>query len=328
MEDLPDASNSGNLPSFGDWLANLLGFHLPAIPMPQTRKNFDKAASKVFLAAGENVEARLKANTGRVKAAGRLAVEGMYRTEDEKRKLQNRADVVAIAVEELNRTSENQPHDATDEIEDDWLNLFARVAEDKTSDELKSLFGRILAGEIRKPGSFSLRTVQFLSTLSKSDAHEISAFLSFVIDDRLVPSDGTVKAAFVQRVLMEELGIASQASTIGGLAWKFFFRPKTTTLLTAAGSGVIVINESAKPIQLALNCQILTKTGQELLTIANPQPTDAAYINSVAQTLFDKIGEAGYADEIELGTISVFAGPLRGAEGITPDFKAAKSSKL
>ncbi|QQO31205.1 hypothetical protein JJC00_21400 [Bradyrhizobium diazoefficiens] len=77
MSDIP--SPEGGLPTLSDWLANWLGFQLPSIPMPQTIKNLDKAVGRILLASGENVEARIKSNTGAVKAAGKISVEGMYR---------------------------------------------------------------------------------------------------------------------------------------------------------------------------------------------------------------------------------------------------------
>lgn len=132
-----------------------------------------------------------------------------------------------IAVEQLN--SQQQEPDAQSEIDDDWLNLFARLAEDKSSEELQGLFGRILGGEIRKPGSFSLRTIQFPSTLSKDDAHAITNFLSYALLKKVVPSNSDGRApSFDVRVLMEQLGLASTPNQIGGLAWKLSV-PKNTS---------------------------------------------------------------------------------------------------
>jgi hypothetical protein len=69
-EDLPVPSENKPLPTLSDWIANWLGFQLPAIPMPQTIRNLDKAVGKILLAAGENAEARIRSNTGKAKAKG------------------------------------------------------------------------------------------------------------------------------------------------------------------------------------------------------------------------------------------------------------------
>jgi Protein of unknown function (DUF2806) len=56
------------------------------------------------------------------------------------------------------------------EITDDWLNSFQNQAAEKSSEEMQLLFGRILAGEIARPGSFSVRTVKLISQLDESTA--------------------------------------------------------------------------------------------------------------------------------------------------------------
>ena len=130
------------LPTIGEALSNWLGVQLPSIPLPQTVKNFDKAIAKVVLAAGENFEAWIKGNTAKAKAQSKIDLADLVRTEDEKRKLTNRLAATKAALEDMRV---NPPGaDATSEIEDDWLNLFVRLAEDKSSEELQLLFGRIL----------------------------------------------------------------------------------------------------------------------------------------------------------------------------------------
>src|SRR5260370_29383469 len=167
------------LPTLGQAISQWLGFQLPSFRLPQTLKNVDKAFARIVLARGENLGERIRQSTKRIQAQGSIDIEGMFRTEEEKRKFKNKEAIARSAIEELR----NDPGaaDAPSEIEDDWLNLFARFAEDKSSEELQALFGRILAGEIRKPGSFSLRTIQLMATISKRDAEAVAAFLSYVV---------------------------------------------------------------------------------------------------------------------------------------------------
>ena len=164
-------SDSGQLPTVGELISNWLGVQLPTIPLPQTMRNLDKAVGRLVLACGENVETRIKGNTAAAKARGKINVDGMYRTEDEKRKLENRAATSKAAMEDIQASAPTT--DAQKEIEDDWLNVFARIAEDKSSEELQILFGRILSGEVKRPGSFSLRTLQIMATISKVDAEQL-----------------------------------------------------------------------------------------------------------------------------------------------------------
>ena len=206
-----------NLPTIWDSIWNWFGVQAPAIPLPQTLRNLDKAVGKIVLATGENVEAKIKSNTGKSKAQGKIDVAGMFRNEEDRRKLENRAAITKGAIEDI--LSKDNSSDAQVEIEDDWLNLFARLAEDKSSEALQGLFGKILAGEIRRPGSFSLRTVRLLATISKNDAEAVAEYLSFAMDKFVVAfvSDEAAGPSLALRLQMVELGLASHPSAIADL---------------------------------------------------------------------------------------------------------------
>lgn len=57
-----------------------------------------------------------------------------------------------------------------DEINDDWLNEFENYARLKSSDDMKLIFGKLLSGEIKKPGTFSIRTIRLISQLDNNAA--------------------------------------------------------------------------------------------------------------------------------------------------------------
>ena len=54
-----------------------------------------------------------------------------------------------------------------DAISDDFLNRFDEIVRHKSSEEMQHYFGLILAGEIRKPGTFSIRTLTILSEIDQ-----------------------------------------------------------------------------------------------------------------------------------------------------------------
>jgi len=56
------------------------------------------------------------------------------------------------------------------EISDDWLNGFREEAMIKSSEEMRLIFGKILAGEIVRPGSFSLRSIKIMGQLDAKSA--------------------------------------------------------------------------------------------------------------------------------------------------------------
>ena len=55
-------------------------------------------------------------------------------------------------------------------ISDDFLNSFEEEARQKSSEDMQLLFGRILAGEIRKPESYSIKAVKIIGELNQNAA--------------------------------------------------------------------------------------------------------------------------------------------------------------
>jgi hypothetical protein len=55
-------------------------------------------------------------------------------------------------------------------IDDDWFNIFERHAGDASTERMQGIWSRLLAGEIRKPGSYSIRTLRCLAEMSQADA--------------------------------------------------------------------------------------------------------------------------------------------------------------
>jgi hypothetical protein len=84
----------------------------------------------------------------------------------------NKIEVVRESIKELAApTTPNSASDETDvEIDPDWLNYFEGYAEKASTTNMRSFWGRILSGEIRRPGSFSLTTLRVASELTQQTA--------------------------------------------------------------------------------------------------------------------------------------------------------------
>lgn len=89
------------------------------------------------------------------------------------REQKNREDVAKLTVEQLRIDPPTE--DAETEIDEDWLNMFERIASEKSSEEMKEYLAKILAGEIRKPGSFSPVTINTLANLTAPIAQKFQA---------------------------------------------------------------------------------------------------------------------------------------------------------
>src|SRR5690554_3131042 len=81
----------------------------------------------------------------------------------EAKKQLNLESVTAYAAEQL----KDEPPVTDEPIDEDWKTRFFNIAEEVSNEEMQALWGRILAGEIKKPKSYSLRTLEVLRNLSK-----------------------------------------------------------------------------------------------------------------------------------------------------------------
>lgn len=91
------------------------------------------------------------------------------------RKAKNRLNVAQSAAEHLAETaSVGTSGDGAASPDDDWINSFMRFAEDASSERLQDLFGRILAGQILRPGAFGLATLRTLGELDQAIANDFT----------------------------------------------------------------------------------------------------------------------------------------------------------
>ena len=75
------------------------------------------------------------------------------------------------------------------EIDDDWLEHFDTEARKKSTTEMQEYFGKVLAGEIKKPNSFSIKTIRILGTMDKSSATLFRQFCSMCVVQSNLSSD-------------------------------------------------------------------------------------------------------------------------------------------
>jgi uncharacterized repeat protein (TIGR03899 family) len=84
----------------------------------------------------------------------------------QRRRQDNIERITGDAAEQLS-TEEEVPNERPDE---DWISRFFAGAQDVSTEAMQSVWARILAGEIKRPGTYSLRTLDCLRNLSKVEA--------------------------------------------------------------------------------------------------------------------------------------------------------------
>lgn len=98
---------------------------------------------------------------------------------EEMRQENNINNVLKVASEEL-----SPDKDVSDEpIDDDWIIRFFSIVRDISNEEMQYVWGKILAGEIKKPSSFSLRTLETLRNISTEEAELFQKIGAYFIEN-------------------------------------------------------------------------------------------------------------------------------------------------
>ncbi|MXW71192.1 MAG: DUF2806 domain-containing protein, partial [Acidobacteria bacterium] len=129
-----------------------------------------------------------------------------------------RADVnvrqALLNAEEALENDQQQPPDRA--VDEDWLFRWRDSAGKVSSEDLRILWGRVLAGEIKSPGTFSLRTLEFLKNVSQEEAQHIEKLAPFVINGNFVCNEGRAKETLEAEgitlgflLMLEDLGVVS-----------------------------------------------------------------------------------------------------------------------
>jgi Protein of unknown function (DUF2806) len=230
-------SNNANLPQTSTALPAWLS-EIPKALVPSSLKAFDRLLGAVVdypVALIKRETAKIEAQTKAfeivesaiAKSAGEQAgldtetVDRAFNVlvRKEYRKQTNREAVVVEAVRELKleRPDDIQEPDPIVPPDEDWLNVFERFAEDASSERMQGLWGRVLAGEIRKPGKFSLRTLRFLSEFSQSDAVLFAEICEFAIGPVILRTLAVPEATrdISPLLQLEAAGLITGASGLG-----------------------------------------------------------------------------------------------------------------
>ncbi len=86
----------------------------------------------------------------------------------EARRQKNIEQIAQQAADELRGTPPDEV--SSEPVDDDWASRFFTAAQDISSEQMQILWGKILAGEVASPNSYSLRTLEVVRNLSPREA--------------------------------------------------------------------------------------------------------------------------------------------------------------
>jgi hypothetical protein len=189
-------------------------------------------------------------------------------------------------------------------VDPDWLNRWRENAQDVSTEHMQQVWARILAEEVKAPGSYSMATLEFLRTLSKADALKIAAIGPYVIFDRQFiyrdqPFLDRKGILFSHLLELQEIGVLSGVEAIG-LTWSLgsVATEKFQNALVSHGKGLYIERDVKEPA-LQLTVYRLTKLGREILALGDYKPDDE-YLKHVGSVIKGKGFKVHYGDWFQL----------------------------
>ena len=114
-----------------------------------------------------SAEAEIKKQELLKRAFKRFAFQEMGRQE-------NIENIIKIAAANMGEKVSEEP------VDRDWISRFFDTCKDISKEELQKIWGRLLAGEVARPNSYSINTLSILKNLNQEDAQLFNDFCSYI----------------------------------------------------------------------------------------------------------------------------------------------------
>lgn len=221
----------------------------------------------------------VKYNTGTVTIDGmdssELAKRAQSRLAFQELKKQNNIDhVVGYAAEELCSKEQVSPQP----VDVDWVSRFFDSVSDVSSDEMQQIWGKILAGEVNNPGSFSLRTLEAVRNMSQKDAElfiKIAPFLVSSDSEKLISSNNELLAkhdlSYEIIMILDECGLINSSGT---LSINIQLTKEQPVSIYTSERIAILQGVSEDSVNISFGVYTLTRAGKELFSIVNVRPNN------------------------------------------------------
>lgn len=205
--------------------------------------------------------------------------------------------IVAGNILQTEKTVSEEP------VNEDWATRFFDIAQDVSDDEMQNLWGQILAGEIKHPQSYSLRTLEILRNMTKDEAEIFQKVAQFALlqEDAFIYSSNDVLnklgVPYSSIAKLVEIGLLQS----GDFVSRNYFSDKTKKVVHGIiyGNLVVLVNQKANAPKISFKIRLFTTPGKELLKLVNIKP-NIEYIQEFAKKIKNDDVLVNYAEFISL----------------------------
>lgn len=265
-----------------DWLIPLVGAGAVGLPQPLT-----KLIEVLADGAGvrneptrivKKAEAEAKAAIIKAKASEDVKDMKALRTIErvEWKELRRQGNIESVA----KIAYDNLPDKVSEEkVDEDWTVQFFNYSQDVSNEEMQMIWGKILAGEVSQPGSFSLRTLSIVKILNQEDALLFKKICNYAWGGFTIIYCSSIEEYFNKVGLpwasflhLGTLGLINTADT------NLLIKHKESENLEYLGDKYIFTNNNPLGKALPLQVYLLTQIGMELFSICDKEP-DLEYLS-------------------------------------------------
>ncbi len=201
--------------------------------------------------------------------------------QEEGKKQENIESIAAQATNKLN--DDAKPED----IEDDWISHFFEKCRNISDKDMQGLWSNLLSGEANKPGSYSKRTLELVSTLDKLEAHLFTRLCSFAIsaseivplivniDDKIYSENGV---NFFSLSNLETIGLIK----FDNIAGFVFQKLSKEVIIHYYGIPIRFRFSQDSENKLEIDHVMLTRAGQQLAPVCGSQ-MNHGFINYIIE---------------------------------------------
>lgn len=201
--------------------------------------------------------------------------------DDRLRKQTNREAIAKMVVDDL----KDDLAQSEDGPAEDWMNVFVEHAERASSSELRSLWSKVLSGEIRKRGSYSLRSLQFVSIVDVELAKSVEFLSGFLLSGSVLPSIDSLNTGHGFRCISDAIStnllVPSSYSELNVQQGKI--------VLVKAASSHFLAFKAHNPGPYRIHGWTLTSLGREIFSLIET-PLNNDLITSPPSDPFDFSG--------------------------------------
>ena len=189
----------------------------------------------------------------------------------EKRKMDNVKSVVQLAQTQF----ANDEEVSKEQVNQDWVNRFFSIVEEVSDFEMQKLWSQILAGEVKRPKSYSLRTLEVLRNMTKEEADLFVKATSYMIDNDSIINEINCSLSVEELLTLSDIGLVNNEDLT--VTYTLNKQSSLSHIKIDKLFGVGIYNPDVPIIRLELSVRSLTIVGKELVKLIDYTTSDVVY---------------------------------------------------